>query len=232
MNPSKKRFFIIALLISVVNLGIWAQAPTDRQAVKQAIANWGTCRNVAITRTLGDVAIANRNDYIANYVPDLMLAKLKSLNQDGKYIDDITLTENGLWLILYDTNGVAWSAGIPESLKNAIIEFHRKDYYVRSVSVNDKGQWAIVAKEDVKTSSQELTDWLKSNCERHGELWTVTVGEEGIFAVYANGSSKRGDFPEGLVDALSNTQLDYYRVKFAGTSWFFATEDGEFEYNM
>ena len=231
MKTFGKRSILLALFVSMA-MGVFAQAPTDRNYIKQSIENWGTCRNVAITRTLGDVAIAKSYDYAANYVPSQMLDKLRSLYDGEHYIDDITLTEEGKWVILYDTNDAAWSSGIPEGLKNAIIDFHNNDYYVRSISLNDKGEWAIVSKEYIKTSSQELTNWATGYIDSYGELWTITIGEDGIFAVYANGYAKRGEIPEDLIEALGNTDKDYYRVKFAGGSWFFATEDGEYEYSM
>ncbi len=232
MKTFGKRSFVLALFVSLVTLGAFAQAPTDRNYIKNSIKNWGSCRNVAITRTLGDVALANRHDYAANYVPNKMLDKLKELYENDNYIDDVTLTENGLWVILYGTNDAAWSDGIPTGLRDAILEFHNNDYYVRSISCNDKGEWAIVSKEYIKTSSTELTNWLKGYINQHGALWTVTVGEDGIFAVYENGYAKRGEIPEDLINALRETDLDYYRVKFAGSSWFFATEDGDYHYSM
>lgn len=233
MKTFGKRSLVLALFVSLA-MGVFAQAPTDRNYIKQTIENWGTCRNVAITRTLGDIAIANTNDYVANYVPNKMLDKLKELNEGEHYIDDITLTEGGKWVILYDTNDAAWSAGIPEGLRQAILQFHENEYYVRSISFNDDGDWAIVAKEDVKCSTAALRKWAKDYMDSYGELWTITVGEDGnIFAVYSGGYAKKGeDIPEDLIEALGNTDKDYYRVKWAGGSWFFATEEGEYEYSM
>jgi len=232
MKTLGKTNLLLALFVSLFTISAFAQAPEDRSSVKNAIQKWGSCRNVAITRTLGDAAIANKHDYVAEYVPSEMFKKLKSLFENDNYIDDITLTESGKWVILYDTNDAAWSAGVPQAMVDAIIEFNENDYYVTSISFNDNGQWAVVSREDVKTSSDELTEWLNSYTDVHGDLWTVTIGEDGIFAVYQSGYAKRGEIPEDLIEALQNSELDYYRVKFAGSSWFFADEEGNYQYSM
>lgn len=229
MKHTKWILFVMLTLLA----NIATAQPTDRHFIKQRIKEWGSCRTVAITRTGGDLAISGKNTFASNGIPDELYNKLKSLKEQGSYIDDVILTEKGCWIVLYDKNDATWSAGIPIALRDAILDFHKKDYYVRSILFNDDMKWVIVAKEQFLTSDAEMTAYLKEKSEQYGALWSVTLGENGeYFAVYESGFAKQGTFQEDLMDAIRNTDLDYYRVKFAGASWFFADEDGEYKFSM
>jgi hypothetical protein len=50
---------------------------------------------------------------------------LAELNNENKYIDDVQLTENGRWLILYDDNGIRWN-DIPYSLEEKLREYNNQ----------------------------------------------------------------------------------------------------------
>ena len=54
-----------------------ADAQRDRNYVKSQIKKWGTCKNVAITKTNGDVALYGTCGYAASNVPASLLSKLK-----------------------------------------------------------------------------------------------------------------------------------------------------------
>jgi hypothetical protein len=63
-------------------------------------------------------------------------------------------------------------------------------------------------------------------------LWAACVTEDAIVAVYADGYQFLGNVPQSLRNALNTTKLDVYRLKIAGTSWFFADKNGSYQYNM
>jgi len=63
-------------------------------------------------------------------------------------------------------------------------------------------------------------------------LWAACITDDAAVAVYANGYSFMGNVPSSLKTALEKTKLDVFRLKIAGTSWFFADKDGEYEYSM
>ncbi len=232
MKTFSLRKFALTLIMGCAAMATFAQGNVDRQAIKTAIDDWESCRNVVLTRNKGCFAIEGSYNFVAQNIPEDLMKKLEELRENENYIDDVTVTENGLWVILYDTNDAAWSAGIPEGLKQAILEFHENNFYVRSISFNDKGQWAIVSKQRVKTYSAEVTDWLKEVSQERGDLWTVTIGENGILAVFEQWYASRGDIPQNLIDELEEPQFDYYRVKFSDNYWFYATEDGDYKYNF
>lgn len=229
----KKQLFKSLLLILAMSLTATSvSAQRDRNYVKNQIKKWGSCKNVAITKTNGDVALYGKNGYAATNVPTGLLSKLKALNKADNLIDDVQLTESGKWCVLYGKNDAAWSANVPTALVNKINEFHNNNYVVRSITFNDYGQWVIVSDEYYATSSTDLTNWLKSGSNKWGRLWAVCLTDDAAVAVYANGFCCRGNVPEDLKQALRSTSFDVYRLKVSGTSWFFADTKGNFRYWM
>lgn len=225
---SKVLLFVMAICLTTLS----ANAQRDRNYVKNCIKEWGTCKNVAITKTNGDVALYGRCGYAASNIPSGLSDKLKELNESNTLIDDVQLTESGRWCVLYGKNDATWTSNVPAGLARKINEFHDNNYVVRSITFNDLDQWVIVSDEYYATSSSTLTNWLKSGSDKYGRLWAVCLTDDAAIAVYAHGFRYRGNIPEGLISALRSTTFNVYRLKISGTSWFFADEDGNYRYYM
>jgi hypothetical protein len=114
---------IIALgLFMLASLASFGQG---RSYIKQKIREQGECRNVAITKTNGDLMLYDRNGLANDGCPQSLRNALAELNNENKYIDDVQLTENGRWLILYDDNGIRWN-DIPYSLEEKLREYNNQ----------------------------------------------------------------------------------------------------------
>lgn len=222
----------VLLLMAMIMTATSVNAQRDRNYVKNAIKRWGSCKNVAITKTNGDVALSGRNGYVASNVPTELLNKLKELNKSNLLIDDVQLTESGRWCVLYGKNDATWTNNIPANLASKIREFHSSNYMVRSISFNDYGDWVIVSDEYYATSSSDLTNWLRNGSNKYGRLWAVCITDDAAVAVFANGFCVRGNVPEDLLSALRSTSFNVYRLKISGSSWFFADENGNYRYYM
>ena len=224
----KSLLLVMALCLTAIS----ANAQRDRNYVKNQIRKWGTCKNVAITKTNGDVALYGTCGYATSNVPAALSNKLRELNKANTLIDDVQLTESGKWCVLYGKNDATWTTNIPASLANKINDFHNKNYVVRSISFNDYGDWVIVSDEYYATSSTELTNWLKNGSNNWGRLWAVCITDDAAVAVFANGFCYKGNVPEDLKEALRSTTFDVYRLKISGISWFFADTNGNYRYKM
>lgn len=230
MKKQLIKSMLLFIIMSLATMSVNAQR--DRNYVKNQIKRWGTCKNVAITKTNGDVALYGTCGYAASNVPTALLNKLKELNKSNILIDDVQLTESGKWCVLYGRNDATWTNDAPSGLINKIIEFHDNNYVVRSITFNDYGQWVIVSDEYYATSSTELTNWLKNGSNKWGRLWAVCITDDAAVAVYANGFCYRGNVPEDMKEALRSTSFDVYRLKISGSSWFFADTNGNYRYLM
>ncbi|MBR1994560.1 MAG: hypothetical protein IJ990_03365 [Alistipes sp.] len=221
-----KKYLLILFLVLTANC--FGQS---REFIRNAIKKHGECRNVAITRTNGDLMLYGRNGWAATGCPEGLTDALDKYNEDGDYIDDVQLTEDGDWLILVGNNGFQWN-NIPYSLELKLREFNEDGEVVLSVTFNDNGEWIIISRDHFAASNEAIRSWLKKGNEKHGMLWAACITDDAAVAVYANGYSFMGNVPSSLKTALEKTKLDVFRLKIAGTSWFFADKDGEYEYSM
>ncbi len=220
--------FALLSFCMCVSLSAFSQS---REYIRNAIEGWGSCRNVAITKTNGDIALNQTNAYAYTNCPQGLANAIKELHSEEVYIDDIQLTENGRWIILHGDNGFRWS-NIPYSLEQKIREFNNNSEIVTSVTLNDANDWIIISTEHYSASSDYILNWLKEGAEKYGALWAACVTNDAMVAVYEDGYKFWGNVPESLKSALRDSDLNVYRIKIAGTAWFFADKEGNYRYNM
>lgn len=202
-----------------------------RSYIREAIKEWGECRNVAITKTNGDIALYGHNGCARSGCPRDLSDAITELNNEEEYIDDIQLTENGKWLILYGDNGLRWR-GIPYSLEHQIREANNNKEVITSITFNDAGNWIVITTKYFIASNSEVTSWLKDGYDEYGQLWAACVTDDAVVAVFERGYKFIGNVPEDLKTALRKTSLNVYRLKIAGDSWFFADKEGNYQYSM
>lgn len=226
MKKIKATLLFCMLLLPYVTF-----AQNSREYIRNAIRGWGECRNVAITRTNGDLALYADNGCARSGVPKSLNDAISELNHDRKYIDDIQLTENGKWLILYGNNGLKWN-NIPGSLESMLRDYNNNGEVITAVTFNDDGDWIIISTEHISASSPSIQDWVAEGMDSYGGVQTACITDDGCVVVYENGYRFLGNVPNDLKTALKETKLDVYRLKIAGTAWFFADKSGRYRYNM
>lgn len=226
-NPNGNRAMLLFLFcfLSIVSYG------QGREYIRQQIREQGECRNVAITETNGDIMLYGRNGCARAGCPASLNEAITELNEEREFIDDIQLTEEGRWLILWGDNGMRWN-DIPNSLESTLREFNEAGEVITSVTFNDEGDWIVITTDFFTSSDSRINDWLKQGNEEYGQLWAACVTDDAVVAVFSEGYTFLGDIPQSLIDALNRTDLDVYRLKIAGPCWFFADEEGSFQYNM
>lgn len=228
----KTGFRYCMLLLVALSTAINVNAQRNRNYIKDCIKEWGECRNVAITRTNGDLALYGKNGWATTDVPNSLKNAINELHDKEVYIDDIVLSESGQWFILYGDNGGRWSNDVPGAMVKEFKKYNKRKEVVNCVTFSDDGDWIIIGENNYTCSNSDYTSWIKDGMEEFGKVWTACVTNEGIVVVYRGGYKFLGEVPEGLKTALRNTNLNPHRVKMAGTAWFFADKDGNYEYNM
>lgn len=232
MKTGISKFLAINMAVTVVFGLLSTQAfGQGREFIRQNILKQGECRNVAITKTNGDLMLYGLNGYARTNCPESLNEAIDELHADDEYIDDIQLTENGSWLILYGNNGFRWN-DVPYSLEKKLRQYNEDEEVVYSVTFNDAGDWIIISENYFNSSDPDIDEWLMEGAEKHGELWAACVTDDALVAVYERGYKFFGEVPESLKEALRSTSLDVYRVKIAGDAWFFADKEGRFKYRM
>ena len=203
----------------------------SREYIRNAIEEWGECRNVDITKFNGDLALYGKNGCARSGCPNDLNDAITELNNNGEYIDDIQLTEEGRWLILYGDNGIQWN-DIPYSLEQKLREYNQQGEVILSVTFNDAGNWIVITTNYYSASHSEVLNWLKEGNENYGQLWAACVTDDAVVAVFKEGYRFIGNVPETLKEALKKTTLNVFRLKIAGTAWFFADQNGHYHYSM
>lgn len=229
---SCKRFFSVlpVFVLLFVSLSAAAQ-PEDRDFIRQQIEKQGRCRNVAITKTNGDLMLYGKNGWAANGCPKALTAALDYLNETDEFIDEVQLTEEGKWVIIYGDNGLRYD-GIPEDLEDALLECVIDDEVIHSVTFNDAGEWVLITGSFVQSSDDDLTEYILDGQEEFGAVWTACMTDDAMVVVYSKGFQTLGEIPESLKKALSETDIDVFRLKIAGESWFFSDGEDEYDYLM
>ncbi len=222
---------LLAFAASFVSSG-YSQSECNRSFIREQIDRYGECKNVAITESNGDVMLYGINGWAAtSCCPSGLQDDLRSLHDNRETINDIVLTENGNYLILYGSNGFK-GRGTPDNLWSKITNDFRNET-VFSVTFNDNGDWIIITNNHYSASSSRIMDWLKDGANSYGQLWAACVTNDAMVAVFKGGYIYSGNVPESLKEALRKTNLDVYRLKIAGNSWFFADKSGKsYQYSM
>lgn len=222
----KSILFTISLVLTMV-----MQAQNSRDFIKQHIQEENECNSVAITQSNGNAMIYGRNGWASEGCPKKFTEALRELNNENKKIQDIHLTEDGRWIILFENNGMQWD-NIYEELLNKMIKYNEDGEEITTITCNDDGEWILITTKSISASSNELLEWLGEGLDLYGQLWTASVTNDAIIAVYENGFRLWGNIPEGLTIAIEECDCNIYTIKIAGDAWFFRCTDGYWHYYM
>ena len=223
-----RKFFCVVILAALCSSLLMAQSPRD--GVKNTIKQWGQCRSIAFTRYVGNVAVAGRNMAAWANIPDSLARQLLSSanRNDGPYISDIQLTEAGQWVIVGDqiiTNVIL--PGLDNEIKRLASQRER----IISVTLNDYGRWIILTDKSYSTSDTDTANWLRNNGSRLGALRVACLTfDNSLVAIFEKGTVYQGNLPQGLAEAINNTNLTISVLKIAPDGvWFFADDSGSYQ---
>lgn len=230
MEQPAARVAWVGLLMILGTLTLSAQG---RDYIRDAIKEWGECKTVAITDRGGDVAVYGSNGYAtAGALPPALIRNLKELHGADETFTDITLTEEGSWLILYGLNGIAYE-GIPKSLEREMRTYHDRGDRITSIALNDEGDWIIISKEYYTSSDEEIQSFIADGAEKYGLLYAAHLSDDGLVVVYENGYKFLGNVPSDLIEILTSEPKNVYRVKFTPKGHFFISDrKGWYRYKM
>lgn len=203
-----------------------------RNFLKEQIETWGSCKNVAMTLTGGDVALYGSNGWAGSGIPIEMSKKLNELNEQNKLIDDVQITENGSWLILYGNNGLAWQ-GITYSLEKKLKEFNNRSETILSVAFNDAEDWIIIGTKNISASADNIYGLVEDGIKNYGGLWAAHLTNDGLVLCFEEGYKFLGNVPNTLREKLKITTLNVFRIKFLSDgAYFIADKNGKFDYYL
>ena len=161
-----------------------------------------------------------------------MIKDIMEIRNIQRPIQDICITENGDYVIIYGDNGLKCSNDIPDAMFNSLIKMNDNCERITSAALNDNGDWIVISESHFETSNPELDDLVNQGLAQHGTLHSACLTNNSCIIVYENGYKTQGSFPETFTKALNSTDINVYRIKIAGDSWFFADKEGRYQMSL
>ncbi len=188
------------------------------------------CRTGAITANDIGVVVFGKNGYAYRNIHDKLKERLEDACENSCKIHDICISNNGkYWCVVYG-NG-AWWASAPETFYKQIRYFFANNEVVQSISINDKGDWAIITDKHMCSSSAEVHEALIYTHDSLGKVYSIALSENGYIICAANGAYFN-NLPtqayERLIRRAKQTKVKI--VKFTDSGTILVT-DGENSYS-
>jgi hypothetical protein len=214
----KKILLSINLLLIIQT--VFAQE-TDRRSLRAKMKEDGGCKNVALTLTGGRVAFLKSSGWVASDVPSGLIDDLKEVDGTGKTLQEIVLTENGSWLVIYT------------DLRDKLSQWNDEGEEIISATFNDNGDWIAITKNKYSASEDEVYDMIDKGENEFGAFLSAHLTNDGMVLCFKRGYKYRGNVPERLKQKLRESKLDVIRVKFLSDgSYFFSDAIGNCGFNM
>ncbi|MDO4819232.1 MAG: tetratricopeptide repeat protein, partial [Prevotella sp.] len=186
----------------------------DRSSIKKNINKWGECKNGTLSIKHGAIAIYKSNGYAYSYGVDKRLSsKIKEINNAHKSIDDVNITDNGYFIVVYD-DGTDWYGVIPSSLSTALKKYPNGTVF-RSISFNDEtGVYAITTSESFESNNKMYNDCFNENIGTKGQLLSANINDNGCVFCFSKGVEYCGYIPNNLKPAVKDWGYIPQFVKF------------------
>ena len=183
-----------------------------RNQLRKAIKKWGECNNGTLSLEHGAVALYGSNGYFCSAaVDDRISSKLKSINKGGGTINDVNITENGNFIIVY--NDKEWYGVLPSGLKSALDEYSYGTKF-KSISFNESGTYAITTSDGFKSNNSIYQSFYDENVDDYGELYSVNICGDGAVFCYSDGTRYCGRIPNEVESAIRSFSHMAKFVKF------------------
>lgn len=207
----------------------------SRSEIRNSISKWGQCKDGCITNSYGSVVLYSSNGYsYCGNCPQQLTTALKDKNNNGVVLNDVTITDQGKWLLIFDNNNFI-GQNIPQSMQtqlNSIFNAIPNDT-IQSASFNDANEWVIVTSKYFYTSSEDFTNILRKNIESYGKINTVSIFNDGCIACYKSGFYSLGNVPSIVISAANSFKIHPYIVKFDNCgNYLICTKNGNYSYNL
>lgn len=183
-----------------------------RNQLRKAINKWGECNNGTLSLEHGAVALYGSNGYFCSAaVDDRISSKLKSINKSGGTINDVNITENGNFIVVF--NDKEWYGVLPSALKSALDEYSFGTKF-KSISFNESGTYAITTSDGFKSNNAIYQSFYDDNVDEYGELFSVNISGDGAVFCYSDGTRYCGRIPDKVETAMRSFSHTAKFVKF------------------
>lgn len=130
--------------------------------------------------------IKDDNGYNCKGIPSDMLDALRYCNKNAYKINDICLTNNGYWCVIYEGN--KFKGSLPTACRNKLNDLVSQGEQLWSVSISDNGDYAFVTDNKYGASNDLDRKIMELAQDSYGELMSVCITNVGVIATCKEGA--------------------------------------------
>lgn len=201
----------------------------SRDFLRRWINDKKEVRFCAMSSSCLGIGVYGRNGYSSTVdLNEKLHKKLHEIHENKLEIIDITITDNGHWVVIYADN--AYYGIMPQQVVDKLNSIRAKENNVkfRSVSFNDDGEYIIVTDNHFYSSSTAYVTFYNIKQSELGNLFTATLCNNGAIFCFEYGMTYCGKIPKNVAEALSSTKNTYYIAKFTKQGdYVFASKNGK-----
>lgn len=208
-NPYNNPYNVGAQLGNAIGQAVATKNKYGRNQLRKAINEWGQCNNGSLSIEHGGVAICGSNGYFTSAsVDDRIKSKLKSINSARQTINDINITEQGYFIIVYDDD--QWYGALPSTVSSKLNTISSGTTF-KSISFTDGGKYAILTSSRFYSNESAYQEFYDDHKYDYGTLYSVNICGNGAVFCYSDGVRFVGSIPEKVKNGFD---------KFSGTAKF------------
>jgi len=208
--------------------------PTGFNFLREQIKRWQELRNGTLAERSGaGVVIYGSNGYAyTGSTPEALKNKIEEVNKANGKIEDVCVTENGDYCIIFDGNG--YTAKGPTNFLNELAGFNRRKEKIRSVAIADGGTWAIVGETNTKCANTTMLQFIINARNKYGTIYSVSLSNMGAIVVCCErGVAWNNYVPNNVIEAIKKANFSVRYVKFSTNGKFIITDGNKTSrYNM
>lgn len=184
-------------------------------------------------RSGAGVVIYGNNGYAyTGRTTDALKNKIVELNKANSKIDDVCVTDNGRYCLIWGDNGYAASG--PTEFLNKLEDFNHRKETIRSVALTDGGTWAIVGETNTSCANTTLLQFVIGARDKYGTIYSISLFNMGAIVVCCErGVAWNNMVPNKVIEEIKNANFSVRYVKFTTNGKFIITDgDKTSRYNM
>ena len=202
------------------SLDIYTDNAQAQTAVRDALQNSTNAKTGCLSDNSA-IFIYGGNGYNSNSIPQGMLDALQYCNQNKYVVNDVAMTANGWWCVVY--NGYNYRGNIPTGCNAAMKRYMDKKETILSVSISEDGNYAIVTDSHYDASNSADAEMLKSAGDRFGMIKSVCISNKGTLVVCANGIMYM-NVPKNIIESLERQTFSPSVIRFTDSGTYIAVD--------
>lgn len=197
---------------------------SKRTVLNRALEEHQECVTGALTRSGGILVFADNSTQTSS-VAHAVERDLKTMNEKGRTIRDLNVSEKDNYIIIDAEGGVLYN-GVPKPMREALNTYTKSNERVMAAAFNENSRWIIITNQHWQASDVDATRFMKTAMKMCGGISYVYVSDKGGKLAIGTRGIYYEDIPQNLATQLNDISFIPQSVKFTDEGHYLIT-DGE-----